>query len=326
MLPSRRQFLLKIGRAIALVPILSQCTYDSLPPILKIISPSGGEVFVPQQSSVIRWKAIGVGLLLIELSIDGGKNWLKLAADVPPEPEFLEWQVPKVNSTECLIRLSDMQNPELQGESEAVFSIQPILKLTYPNGGEFLKPNEKINIRWEAGGVGALLIELSSTGGTVWTKVAENVPAETGLYEWTLPRRNSMECLIRLSEMSDPSLKDESDAFFSIRESFTIQLAEHPELSAVGGFKLFESPLGSIAVLVIAENVFKVLSLTCTHAGCTLEWKETGFQCPCHGSAFSREGCVLGGPAQQALWIYEYKYEEAQKKLTVFNSLKPGIC
>lgn len=44
-----------------------------------------------------------------------------------------------------------------------------------------------------------------------------------------------------------------------------------------------------------------VLSSQCTHQQCPVDWKGEGFSCPCHGSAFDKEGQVLQGPAAKPL-------------------------
>ena len=44
-----------------------------------------------------------------------------------------------------------------------------------------------------------------------------------------------------------------------------------------------------------------VLSSECTHQSCPVDWRETRFSCPCHGSAFDLEGKVLNGPATKPL-------------------------
>ena len=51
------------------------------------------------------------------------------------------------------------------------------------------------------------------------------------------------------------------------------------------------------------SGVDHCVSLTCTHLGCTLRWNgaETSWDCPCHGSRFSRDGTVLQGPAVRDL-------------------------
>jgi cytochrome b6-f complex iron-sulfur subunit len=45
------------------------------------------------------------------------------------------------------------------------------------------------------------------------------------------------------------------------------------------------------------------LRTTCTHLGCITLWQEgrQKFQCPCHGSGFSKEGINVEGPAPRPL-------------------------
>ena len=55
------------------------------------------------------------------------------------------------------------------------------------------------------------------------------------------------------------------------------------------------------AVVIKDVRGFTVLSLICTHLGCTVENKPDGFACPCHGSRFNPQGTVTRGPAAQPL-------------------------
>ncbi len=54
------------------------------------------------------------------------------------------------------------------------------------------------------------------------------------------------------------------------------------------------------------RNQFHVISATCTHMGCTVEWKEkvSEFDCPCHGSKFKADGIPFAGPAPRSLSWY----------------------
>ena len=55
------------------------------------------------------------------------------------------------------------------------------------------------------------------------------------------------------------------------------------------------------ALLIHNSKGFFALSLVCTHLGCTVEQKDYGFACPCHGSRYDSNGNVLRGPAQKPL-------------------------
>jgi cytochrome b6-f complex iron-sulfur subunit len=55
------------------------------------------------------------------------------------------------------------------------------------------------------------------------------------------------------------------------------------------------------AMLIHNENGFSAISLVCTHLGCTVEKKDRGFACPCHGSRYDAQGNVTHGPADKPL-------------------------
>ncbi|MBI2842865.1 MAG: ubiquinol-cytochrome c reductase iron-sulfur subunit [Armatimonadetes bacterium] len=52
------------------------------------------------------------------------------------------------------------------------------------------------------------------------------------------------------------------------------------------------------------EEGFFAITAICTHLGCIVSQSQDGFACPCHGSRFSADGRVVGGPAPRALpWL-----------------------
>lgn len=56
----------------------------------------------------------------------------------------------------------------------------------------------------------------------------------------------------------------------------------------------------SVAIFRDAEGVHAI-SIVCTHLGCIVKATQAGFECPCHGSRFTRDGAVTGGPAPAPL-------------------------
>ncbi len=84
------------------------------------------------------------------------------------------------------------------------------------------------------------------------------------------------------------------------------------ELDKTGQLLNEQSPAGAVLVVgtSIAKNLVAV-NPTCTHAGCKVGWKavENQFLCPCHQSAFARDGKVLQGPATKPLATYAVKIE-----------------
>jgi len=96
------------------------------------------------------------------------------------------------------------------------------LTLLAPNGGEQLTAGSAYMITWSSTGpISDVLIEYSIDNGSNWTLI--NTAANTGLYEWLIPMANSDQCLVRISDASDPSINDISDAVFTIfRQSVVI--------------------------------------------------------------------------------------------------------
>jgi cytochrome b6-f complex iron-sulfur subunit len=65
------------------------------------------------------------------------------------------------------------------------------------------------------------------------------------------------------------------------------------------------------ALLIHSQSGFSALSLVCTHLGCTVEQKNDGFACPCHGSLYNASGNVLRGPAQKPLRVLRVEANSA---------------
>ncbi len=65
------------------------------------------------------------------------------------------------------------------------------------------------------------------------------------------------------------------------------------------------------AVLIRTDDGFIALSLVCTHLGCTVEYKDGGYECPCHGSKYDGKGLVTRGPSSTPLKRLRVEVNEA---------------
>ena len=72
------------------------------------------------------------------------------------------------------------------------------------------------------------------------------------------------------------------------------------------------------AIIQNTEQDFRAYSLECPHLGCTLEPKEDGFDCPCHGSKFYENGAIRNGPASKPMT--EYRLEETSDGKLVLHT------
>ena len=61
----------------------------------------------------------------------------------------------------------------------------------------------------------------------------------------------------------------------------------------------------------------KAIYMVCTHLGCLYKWAPANnrFECPCHGSKFTREGHYISGPAGRSLDRFDVTYSEAGEVL-----------
>lgn len=85
-----------------------------------------------------------------------------------------------------------------------------------PNGGEELIAGQTETITWEsARDISFVSIDYSSNNGYSWQEVDPNTPND-GEYDWTVPDVTSNQCLVKVSDATDPNVSDTSDEVFAI--------------------------------------------------------------------------------------------------------------
>jgi Rieske Fe-S protein len=81
-----------------------------------------------------------------------------------------------------------------------------------------------------------------------------------------------------------------------------LALRNFPRLTRPGGYVKLAPEGAATPIYVLAlDEGYAALSPVCTHLGCLVDIQGPELVCPCHDSAFDREGRVLRGPAQRPL-------------------------
>src|ERR1043165_8747563 len=68
--------------------------------------------------------------------------------------------------------------------------------------------------------------------------------------------------------------------------------------------------LGAVWLIKHSREDVKAYSTVCPHLGCSINAAPSGFACPCHTSAFSAQGEVVGGPSPRSMDPLEVKVEK----------------
>lgn len=80
------------------------------------------------------------------------------------------------------------------------------------------------------------------------------------------------------------------------------------KIGAPGEFPVSDQPIPvggrNLFILHLADG-FCAISAVCTHLGCVVAPSATGFDCPCHGSKFGKDGSLVQGPAGSPLVWFE---------------------
>jgi photosystem II stability/assembly factor-like uncharacterized protein len=115
----------------------------------------------------------------------------------------------------------------------------PVTTVVQPNGGDELFVGTSYPIRWEKIFVDSVKLEYSTDGGSTWNLITDGVYKRTrsfthpkysvnesdellvtfNQYDWVVPNTISNDCLVRVSDKSDPAVFDVSDSPFSIVSS-----------------------------------------------------------------------------------------------------------
>lgn len=88
---------------------------------LNIIQPNGGEILQPNYYYQIKWNKSLINKVYLDYSTDNGTTWNIIDIDLPST--LYNWFVPNINSSQCRIRLTSVDDPTYFVISDSNFTI-----------------------------------------------------------------------------------------------------------------------------------------------------------------------------------------------------------
>jgi photosystem II stability/assembly factor-like uncharacterized protein len=183
-----------------------------------IQSPIGSEIWDISSSQSISWISAGVTNLKIEYTTNNGTNWLVINPSVVAANGIHNWTIPETPSNSCKVRLTSLENQSIISVSNDLFVIKGI-KITSPNGGEEWIIGTQKDITWFSGGIDQVKIEYTTQNNINWTLIEATIPANNGIYSWTIPGPPSTQCRVRITDINNSLFSDFSEAIFRISEA-----------------------------------------------------------------------------------------------------------
>ncbi len=223
---------------------------------LQVVYPNGGEVIIAGEPVTILWTSTGIEKVKIEYTVNNGllpEDWFILVESAPSTGYYeTGFSLP---SSQYRIRISDAEDGSPSDQSNGTFTVAPqpppkSIAVISPNGGENWLVDNTYEINWTSNNVENVKIEYTTNGGFSWNLIV-NSTASDGIFEQWTPRIQSDSsdiCRVRITDVTDPSIYDESDGFFSIHKGRLLRLT-FPN----GGEKIFGDTVITWISVGIAE-------------------------------------------------------------------------
>jgi hypothetical protein len=181
---------------------------------ITLLNPNGGDSLIGFAQYDVKWQSTGVDSVRIDYTTDNGTLWWSWA-NVPASSGVNTWTVPpNILSSDCRIRIVDMNNPAVRDSSDSTFTIASFVKVLKPNGWDTLFTKRQYEIKWTSVGVTSVWISFTIDDGLSWGGVASNINASDSSYIWTVPEASTTKARIRLR--AGTAVEDISDTTFTI--------------------------------------------------------------------------------------------------------------
>jgi PKD repeat protein len=145
-------------------------------PFIKVFSPTASNYFVKNESGMIRWNSFKVKSVNIDLTLDGGLTWKRVASDVIStyQENMHEFVAPDTSTNYARFRITPVDTTigiVAESETFTIFNGQVTLTLSAPNGNQLII-GQNFNVEFNyTGGYKAAYISVSNDSMKTWNNI-----------------------------------------------------------------------------------------------------------------------------------------------------------
>jgi PKD repeat protein len=185
------------------------------------------EVWIENHIMNLSWTSYLVDNIRLQYSTDAEASWHSIVDNTPNTGSY-NWQIPKLYSEQCKVRISDADYPSILDDSEGTFTIRPQIVLINPLGGEVIMANSIHRILWDStDDVAQVVLDYSSNNGSTWSAIqASPYNAALGYYDWLVPAITTDQAKVRIRKYNENNINAISAGVFSIVSDPVAPLAE----------------------------------------------------------------------------------------------------
>ncbi len=275
----------------------------------------------------LSWESRNIDLIKIEYTLDG-LSWSTIQNHYQAEIGSYKWIINIEPIDVVRFRIMDIDDNLIGSVSSNIKVIQAPKSLDILIAENQLFNDYHLKLKWKSQYVDYINLSYSTNDGTTWNKIVTSLPSSQEQYIWKIENIHAPSIRFKIEESTNLSLSSTSKEIpiikaiaFNIENHFDTLNEGLPVLKSINA-------IGTIAIFFNEENAYTVLSLTCPHNACTVEYIQLRqrFECPCHGAAFEKNGCLLIGPAEEALLSYESVFDKESQDLFIILEQSSLAC
>lgn len=216
----------------------SAADFKIYPSVFEVTYPNGGEFLDPLTGYTLSWNTNGYSSRVnLDYSLDNGATWTSIGTYISNQGSYA-WTSPNSMTSLARFRVSNYFDNTQFDLSDSTFNIgfqaPKSLTILSPNGGENFSPGSVAPISWTStGAVDSVDLYYSSNNGITWNLIAAGELNDSS-YSWTMPNTLSNDYLLRISEKSNNSVGDTSDATFQISNFLAMAYPNGGENFSIG--------------------------------------------------------------------------------------------